>query len=740
MKYNIPLFKVFMSPVAGEALLKVLYSGFLGQGKMVDDFEQMVSSKLDLPYVLTLNSGTSALHLAYQMVMDGDENSEFIVSPITCSASLTPIIANKGKIVWSDVEPISGNIDPVDIERKITKNTKAIIMVHWGGNLCDIKRINELAKHHGIKTLEDGAHSLGATLDGKHVGSFSDMSMYSLQAIKHITSIDGGLLICKDKEYYERAKLLRWYGIDRTENRQVTDLRCLHPNTRIKFTDGTSMRISEVVKNKINKEVYVFENNKFVARKIINWYETPRNNRNFYKVYTTEYTSTRASIVTEDHKILTKDGWKEVRDVKNGELVLMSTIGVSSKQKSVLIGSLLGDGYLNTRKRKSIYKAHLQERHTTTQREYTFLKADIFSNFNVHKYEMLPNKEQRRPKGAVGYYTDAHAIFMDYQKLFYNEFYKKIIPIDFLEENFDDFALAIWFMDDGCTKIRNQIEGLLPDCQIATNSFSEVEVEELVTFLKKRGLDCYKGNHAGWRIFFTKEGSLELVKRIAKYVPKSMRYKVGHLPQLDSFNNELWELIEDYTPYYGHAVVEKKGKDANQTVYCIKVDSPYDNFQSTSVVLHNCEIDVKESGHKFHMNDCNAVVGMENFKHLNEILAKHRNNAKYYDSVFANTNVGIVKPLPNVNPAYWLYTINIYGEGNRDKLMQLLKEDGIGTSKVHASNVYHSMFKQFYKDLPMAEQFNKTHLCIPVGWWVTTEEREYISDRVLYHMSKLDGV
>jgi len=362
----IPLFKVFVSKDVDKPLLDVLHSGFIGEGEKVKEFEKVIGKKFNLPYVLTLNSGTAGLHLAYQMLANYDENAEAIVSPMTCSATLTPLIANRIKIVWSDVNPNTGNIDPLDVERKITKNTKMIIMVHWGGVPCEINEFLKISKKYNIPLVEDGAHSLGAIYDDKYVGSFSDFTMFSLQAIKHCTSVDGGILICKEQKYYDRAKLLRWYGISREiDAKQTKDLRC--------------------------------------------------------------------------------------------------------------------------------------------------------------------------------------------------------------------------------------------------------------------------------------------------------------------------------------------------------------------------ELDISEAGHKFHMNDVNATIGMENFKHLDEILEQHRENAAYYDMVFEG-KVEFVKRPKDSDPAYWLYTIHV---NNRDELMENLKEAGIMSSKVHARNDTHSMFKDYYKVLPGVDKFNDTHICIPVGWWVTEEEREYIAKKVL---------
>ena len=123
-----------------------------------------------------------------------------------------------------------------------------------------------------------------------------------------------------------------------------------------------------------------------------------------------------------------------------------------------------------------------------------------------------------------------------------------------------------------------------------------------------------------------------------------------------------------------------------------------------------------------HMNDICATIGIENFKCLDDILEQHRENAQYYDLMFKG-KIETVRPPEGSEPAYWLYTIHVK---NRDELMEKLKENEIMSSKVHARNDTHSMFRDYWKILPGVEKFNDTHLCIPVGWWVTEEEREYI--------------
>jgi dTDP-4-amino-4,6-dideoxygalactose transaminase len=248
-KDPIQLFKVYMAPTAAEEVGKILNSGYIGQGPKVDELEKQVQNYLDFDHVITLNSGTSALHLAlhllkkpagYKEVFDGmlaayrwpglKEGDEVLATAMTCTASNWPILANGLKIKWVDIDPTTLNIDLDDLERKITPKTKVIMLVHWGGYPNDLDRIKQIQEKtlqlHGFKpsVIEDGAHSFGSKYKGKNLGNHDNMVMYSLQAIKHITAIDGGLLTLPHPELYNRSKLLRWYGIDRNSNRK--DFRC----------------------------------------------------------------------------------------------------------------------------------------------------------------------------------------------------------------------------------------------------------------------------------------------------------------------------------------------------------------------------------------------------------------------------------------------------------------------------------------------------------------------------------
>jgi len=221
---TIPLFKVFMADSVKAAVTRVLYSGYIGEGEEVKAFERELAARLGTPRVMTVNSGTSALHLACHMSVDGAPAAEIITTPITCIATNASIVHNGARIVWADVDPLTGNIDPAEIEPLITDKTQAVMMVHWGGNPCDIGRICGIGRANGVRVIEDAAHALGAMYQGQPVGRHSDFVAFSFQAIKQVTSIDGGCLVCKAPEDDARGRLLRWYGIDR-ETHEPADLR-----------------------------------------------------------------------------------------------------------------------------------------------------------------------------------------------------------------------------------------------------------------------------------------------------------------------------------------------------------------------------------------------------------------------------------------------------------------------------------------------------------------------------------
>lgn len=195
------------------ATLKTSWIG--GDGPRVKEFEAEISKIIKNKNVFAVSSGTMALQIALRL--SEVEGGEVISSPMTCFATNAAIVNEGGIPVWADIDPETGNIDPEEVTKKITKRTKAIMVVHWGGSPAEIDTINKIAKAYKIPVIEDAAQALGSKYLGSPIGTHSDFVAFSTQAIKIINTVDGGLLATKKKLDADRGKILRWYGIDREE-------------------------------------------------------------------------------------------------------------------------------------------------------------------------------------------------------------------------------------------------------------------------------------------------------------------------------------------------------------------------------------------------------------------------------------------------------------------------------------------------------------------------------------------
>ena len=176
-----------------------------------------MSTELGMVHPAALNSGTAALHLAMEVAGIG-AGDEVILSPQTFVASALVVAQVGATPVFTDIQYETGNIDPAGIEASITPRTKAIMAVHWGGYPCDLNEIQAIARRHNLLVIEDAAHAPGATYKGEPIGSVSDITCFSFQAIKHLTTGDGGAICCLDPALAQEAFKRRWFGIDRANS------------------------------------------------------------------------------------------------------------------------------------------------------------------------------------------------------------------------------------------------------------------------------------------------------------------------------------------------------------------------------------------------------------------------------------------------------------------------------------------------------------------------------------------
>ena len=201
----IPLFKVRMAGDVDKDLSAILHSGFIGQGPKVEEFEDLLQKELNSNVrPITVNSCTSAIDLALHLIGVGP-GDEVISTPQTCFASQVGSIHRGAKIRWADIDPITGLIDPESVSSLVNEKTKAIICVNWAGRICDYSKL----KAFGVPVVEDAAHTWDSFL--QESVERGDYICYSFQAIKYLTTGDGGILLCPP-EKQEEARILRWYG------------------------------------------------------------------------------------------------------------------------------------------------------------------------------------------------------------------------------------------------------------------------------------------------------------------------------------------------------------------------------------------------------------------------------------------------------------------------------------------------------------------------------------------------
>jgi dTDP-4-amino-4,6-dideoxygalactose transaminase len=224
----IPLVKVGLpdNKILMPALESILYSGHIAEGEAVYLFEKMFAAKFSLPPSFAMSSGTAALHASLVLagVQSGDE---VITTSMTAEPTNTTILQAGAIPVFADVDINSGNLDPESIKSAITKKTKAIMVVHYAGIPARMAEISKVAAGHGIPVIEDCAHALGARYAGAGIGTMGDFAIFSLQAIKHMTTVDGGILTMRDQSLTRAVKKFRWFGLEKGVPRTEIDITTL---------------------------------------------------------------------------------------------------------------------------------------------------------------------------------------------------------------------------------------------------------------------------------------------------------------------------------------------------------------------------------------------------------------------------------------------------------------------------------------------------------------------------------
>ena len=259
---NIVLFYPHVSELAKSSVMETLDSRWIGQGPKVKIFEENFSKKFasNLP-AIAVGSGTDALHLSY--ILAGLKPGDEVIAPLfTCTATNIPFLYMGVKINFADVDINTMNMDINHVRQLMSDKVKAIICVHYGGLPCDMDELQTIANEYNIPIIEDAAHAVGAKYKGIDIGSISDFTMFSFQAIKHITTGDGGMLIIKNIDLIDKAERIRWFGIDRKSKQagiwenDITEIGYKYQMTDIAAAMGIAALSEFDEQSQIRKELF----------------------------------------------------------------------------------------------------------------------------------------------------------------------------------------------------------------------------------------------------------------------------------------------------------------------------------------------------------------------------------------------------------------------------------------------------------------------------------------------------
>ena len=213
MEWRVPLADVRLGPEEESAVLDVLRSGWLTMGGVTQAFEQEFAAFVGAKHAFAVTNATAALHLACMAVGLG-EGDEVIVPSLTFVATTNAVRYTGANVVFADIESEDWLcICPRSIEEKINERTRAIVVMHYAGFACDMPEILRVAKKYHLAVIEDAAHAVGASLDGKPLGTWGDVGCYSFFGNKNMTTAEGGVLVTDDDRLADKVRILRSHGM-----------------------------------------------------------------------------------------------------------------------------------------------------------------------------------------------------------------------------------------------------------------------------------------------------------------------------------------------------------------------------------------------------------------------------------------------------------------------------------------------------------------------------------------------
>ena len=289
----VPFYVPWINKEDKKAVSDALKSRWLTGGPQVAQFEESFADYVGAKYAIAVNSCTAALHLAMR-VLNIKPGDEAIVPVLTFAATANAPLFCGAKPVFADIDEKTFCLSPDDMAQRITSKTKVIIPVHYGGQSCDMKEIQEIAEDHNIFLVEDCAHSLGAEYKGKKTGNFGEMGCFSFYPTKIITTLEGGMITTDNENYARRLKMLREHGMNRTaldrESKRtwhydVVDVGYNYRLTEPQAALGLSQlkRVDEGIKRRIKAAKYYTRRlNQKISLRVTTPYEAPDRSHIFH--------------------------------------------------------------------------------------------------------------------------------------------------------------------------------------------------------------------------------------------------------------------------------------------------------------------------------------------------------------------------------------------------------------------------------------------------------------------------
>ena len=370
--------------------------------------------------------------------------------------------------------------------------------------------------------------------------------------------------------------------------------KCLAGDTRVLFEDGSTISIKEIVKHKYGGYVMsIDEEGNLVPRRILSFYETDLNDRYWIRLRLANpkraWGKSEQIQLTNDHEVLTLGGWKRADNLQTGDRIATDYRQPSENQMQLIVGTLLGDGYLTRLARKQgdgqLSSIHIT--HSEKQREWLQTKVDALKEFSF-------SAPQTSPKGIITTTSKRNPYFGFLRSKFYPEG-KKIVPMDIVEQYFSPRMLSAWFLDDG-----NRQTGKWgrDKGHLYTMGFDKENNEHLCQLLNNHGIACLLKEQQKYRqrektygpyfsLYITADGMEVLTKLIAPYVPSCLRYKLPESIAKDyPYDPSLWDIKSEV--YYDELLSTEITNNGQQTqAFCIDVEGTH-NFVAAGMVVHNC--------------------------------------------------------------------------------------------------------------------------------------------------------